>query len=115
MSHLSPAHHETSKHDSLNETEITVKLPKCLEFKFKPRQVNDLSQSNKENDHLISQQPCLELCRFAQALLKTKVERWKAYFFIGNCEKTHMQHLSERKAYYSRYVTEKKNVTLGVL
>jgi hypothetical protein len=28
-------------------------------------------------------QPCLELCRFAQALLKTKVARWKAHFLIG--------------------------------
>jgi hypothetical protein len=26
-------------------------------------------------------QPCLELCRFVQALLKTKVARWKAHSF----------------------------------
>jgi hypothetical protein len=27
-------------------------------------------------------QRCLELCRFAQALLKTKVARWKAHFLV---------------------------------
>jgi hypothetical protein len=26
-------------------------------FKFKPRQVNDSSQSNQETDHLVSQSP----------------------------------------------------------
>jgi hypothetical protein len=35
MPHLPPAHHEIRKHDSPNETEIKVKLPKYLEFKFK--------------------------------------------------------------------------------
>jgi hypothetical protein len=47
MLHLPHAHHETSKHDSPNETEIKVKLAKYLGFEFKPRQVNDLSQSNQ--------------------------------------------------------------------
>jgi hypothetical protein len=60
-------------------------------------------------------QPCLELCRFAQALFKTKVVRWKAHFLLGICEKTLVQHLSERMAYYSRYTTGKKGVALGVL
>jgi hypothetical protein len=55
MSHLSPAHHETSKHDSSHETKITVKQPKCPRFEFKPRQVNDSSQSNQGTDHLVSQ------------------------------------------------------------
>jgi hypothetical protein len=32
-----------------------VKQPKCAEFKLKRRQVNDSSQSNQENDHLVSQ------------------------------------------------------------
>jgi hypothetical protein len=54
MPHLPPAHHETSKHDSPNETEMKVKLPKCLGFKFKPRQVNDSLQLNQGNDHLVS-------------------------------------------------------------
>jgi hypothetical protein len=44
--HLSPAHHETSKHDSPHDTKIKVKQLKYPEFKFKPRQVNDSSQSN---------------------------------------------------------------------
>jgi hypothetical protein len=48
MPHLPPAHHETSKCDSPNETKIKVKLPKCLIFKFKHHQVNDASQSNQE-------------------------------------------------------------------
>jgi hypothetical protein len=43
-------------------------------------------------------QPCLELCRFAQAPLKTKVARWKAHFLLGTCEKTHVPHSSERMA-----------------
>jgi hypothetical protein len=37
------------------------------------------------SDWLISSsklQPCLELCRFAQALLKTEVARWKVHFLI---------------------------------
>jgi hypothetical protein len=46
MPHLPPAHHETSKHDSPNETKIKVKLTKCLRFEFKPHRVNDTSQSN---------------------------------------------------------------------
>jgi lipid II:glycine glycyltransferase (peptidoglycan interpeptide bridge formation enzyme) len=32
-----------------------VKQPKCPRFKFKPRQVNDSSQTNQETDHLVSQ------------------------------------------------------------
>jgi hypothetical protein len=54
------------------------------------------------------------LCRFVQAPLKTKVARWKAHFLLGICEKTHVQHSSERMAYYSRYATGKKGVSLGV-
>jgi hypothetical protein len=45
MPHLPPAHHETSKHDSAHETKIKVKQLKCPEIKFRPRQVNDSSQS----------------------------------------------------------------------
>jgi hypothetical protein len=40
-SHLLHVHHEISKHDSLYETRIKVKLLKCLRFKFKHRHVND--------------------------------------------------------------------------
>jgi hypothetical protein len=54
MLHLPPAHHQTSRPDSPNETDIKVKLPKCLEFKFKPWQVNDSSQSN-QGTHLVFQ------------------------------------------------------------
>jgi hypothetical protein len=54
MPHLSPAHHEISKHGSPNETRIKVKLTKCPEFKFKPHQVKDSSQSNQGTDHLVS-------------------------------------------------------------
>jgi hypothetical protein len=54
MPQLSPAHNETSKHDSTNETEIKVKVSKCPGFEFKPRQVNDSSQSNQGIDHLVS-------------------------------------------------------------
>jgi hypothetical protein len=46
MSYLPPAHHETSKHDSSNETKIKVKQMNHPEFEFKPHQVNDWSQSN---------------------------------------------------------------------
>jgi hypothetical protein len=42
--HVATAHHETSKHDSLKETEINVKWSKYLGFEFKHRQVNDSSQ-----------------------------------------------------------------------
>jgi hypothetical protein len=55
MPHLPPAHHETSKRDSSNETKIKIKLPKSLKFEFKPRQFNDSSQSNQGTDHLVSQ------------------------------------------------------------
>jgi hypothetical protein len=50
-----PAHHETSKHDSPNDTRIRVKQLKCPGFEFKPHQVNNLSQSNQVTDHLVSQ------------------------------------------------------------
>jgi hypothetical protein len=40
-------------------------------------------------------QPCLELCRFVQALLKTKVARWKAYFLLRIYEKDHVHHLMQ--------------------
>jgi hypothetical protein len=58
MPHLPPAHHGTSKHNSPNEIEIKVKLPKCLGFEFKPRQVNNSSQSNQGTDHLVSHCHC---------------------------------------------------------
>jgi hypothetical protein len=57
MTHLPPAHHETSKRDSPNGTKIKVKQTQCPRFEFKPCQVNDLSQSNQGIDHLISQFP----------------------------------------------------------
>jgi hypothetical protein len=41
-------------------------------------------------------QSCLELCRFAQAPLKTKVARWKSYFLLRIYEKTPVQHSSEQ-------------------
>jgi hypothetical protein len=47
MPHLPPAHHETTKHNSPNETKIKVK-------QFKSWHVNDSSQSNQEIDHLVS-------------------------------------------------------------
>jgi hypothetical protein len=53
-------------------------------------------------------QPCLELCRFIQAPLKTKVARWKTHFLLRVCEKTSVQHSSEWMAYYSRCTTRKK-------
>jgi hypothetical protein len=53
MPHLPPPHHETSKHDSPNETKIKEKQ-NCLGFEFKHRQVNDSSQSNQGTDHLVS-------------------------------------------------------------
>jgi hypothetical protein len=56
MSHMSPTHHEINKYNSLHETRIKIKLPKHHRFKFKPRHINDLSQSNQGTDHLISQE-----------------------------------------------------------
>jgi hypothetical protein len=52
MPQLPPAHYETSKRGSPNEIKIKEKqnYPE-----FKPRQVNNSSQSNQETDHLISQ------------------------------------------------------------
>jgi hypothetical protein len=58
--------------------------------------------------------PYLELGRFAQAPLKTKVARWKAFFLLGIYGKTPMQRSSEQMAYYSRYATGKKGNALGV-
>jgi hypothetical protein len=55
MPHLPPAHHETSKHDSPNKTNKRKIKRNYPGFKFKPRQVNDLSQSNQGTDHLVSQ------------------------------------------------------------
>jgi hypothetical protein len=55
MPHLSPAHHETSKHDASNEQMIKVKQSNHPGFKFKTHQVNDSSQSNQGIDHLVSQ------------------------------------------------------------
>jgi hypothetical protein len=59
MPHLPPAHHETSKRDSPNETNVKEKQTKqnYPEFEFKPRQVNDSSQSNQGTDHLVSHEP----------------------------------------------------------
>jgi hypothetical protein len=59
MPHLPPAHHETSKRDSPNETKVKEKQTKqnYPEFEFKPRQVNDSSQSNQGTDHLVSHEP----------------------------------------------------------
>jgi hypothetical protein len=54
MSHLSPAHHETSKHDSLHKID-GVEPSKLPKFELKPRQINYSSQSNKGTDHLVSQ------------------------------------------------------------
>jgi hypothetical protein len=60
MSHLSPAHHETIKHDSPNELRIKEKQKQNYPgFEFKSCQVNDSSQSNQGTVHLVSQ-PMLE-------------------------------------------------------
>jgi hypothetical protein len=56
MPHLPPADHETSNRDSPNETKVKRKMKlNYSEFEFKPRQVNDSSQSNQVTDHLVSQ------------------------------------------------------------
>jgi hypothetical protein len=57
MPHLSPTHHETSKHISPHKTDGRVKPSKFSRFKFKPRQVNNSLQSNQCTDHLVSQIP----------------------------------------------------------
>jgi hypothetical protein len=44
MPHLSPAHHEKSKHVSPHNTDNMVEPPKLPGFKFKPGQVNYSSQ-----------------------------------------------------------------------
>jgi hypothetical protein len=55
MLHLPPAHYETSKHNSPNETKDKRKIKQNYpRFEFKLRQVNDSSQSNQETDHSIS-------------------------------------------------------------
>jgi hypothetical protein len=56
MPHLPPAHHETSKRDSPDETKDKGKTMNYPGFEFKPCQVNDSSQSNQGTDHLVSQQ-----------------------------------------------------------
>jgi hypothetical protein len=40
MPHLPPAHHETRKHDSPNETKIKIKQANHPGFEFKHHQVN---------------------------------------------------------------------------
>jgi hypothetical protein len=60
MPHLPHAQHETSKHDSPHEIRIKVKQSKYPEFKLKPHQVNDSSQSNQETGHLVSQSLSLD-------------------------------------------------------
>jgi hypothetical protein len=49
------------------------------------------------SDWLVSSsklQPCLELYRFIQTLLKTKVAGWNMHFLLKFCKKTHVQHSS---------------------
>jgi hypothetical protein len=54
MPHLPPAHHETSKRDSPNETKIKEEQKQNYPgFEFKPRQVNDSSQTNQVTVHLV--------------------------------------------------------------
>jgi predicted SPOUT superfamily RNA methylase MTH1 len=61
MSHLSPAHHETSKHVSPNELKIKEeKKQNYPGFEFKACQVNDSSQSNQVTVHLVSYVPYQE-------------------------------------------------------
>jgi hypothetical protein len=62
--------------------------PSFLVFKAKPRVSSNWLMSSSKL------QPYLELCRFVQALLKTKVVRWKVYFLLRICKKTHVQHSS---------------------
>jgi hypothetical protein len=57
MPHLPPTHHETSKHDSPNKPKIKKIKWNRPGFEFKPRQVNDSSQSNQGTYHLVSQSP----------------------------------------------------------
>jgi hypothetical protein len=50
------AHHKTSKRDSPNATKIKEKQEQNYPgFEFKPRQVNDSSQTNQVTVHLVSQ------------------------------------------------------------
>jgi hypothetical protein len=86
MPHLLPAHHETSKHDSLHETKIKVKQQKCPWFEFKPLQVNDSSQSNQGTDHLVSQSP-----------LDESIDNKKHKVWSSN-PKSHEAQLEEQKA-----------------
>jgi hypothetical protein len=43
-----------AKRDSPMKQRIKVKQPKCPRFKFKPRQVNDSSESNQGTDYLVA-------------------------------------------------------------
>jgi hypothetical protein len=61
MPHLPPAHHETSKHNSPNETKVKKIKQKHPGFQFKSRQVNDSLQSNQGIDHLVSQDAMHEI------------------------------------------------------
>jgi hypothetical protein len=55
MPHLPLAHHETSKHDSPNETKIKQKQNETIpDSNSNLAQVNDSSQSNQGTDHLVS-------------------------------------------------------------
>jgi hypothetical protein len=58
-------------------------------------------------------QTCLELCRFAQAVLKPGFAWWKVSLPTGMAREPNYNILSEQMAYYSRYATIKKGVMLG--
>jgi hypothetical protein len=77
MPHLPAAHHETSKRDSPNEKRVKEKQ-NYHRFKFKPRQVNNSSESNQVTVHLVSQQPQGD--RSQQTSLQT---REAARIYIG--------------------------------
>jgi hypothetical protein len=55
MSHLPPAHHETSKRDSPNELKIKENKTKQSRIQIQTLPVNDSSQSNQITIHLVSQ------------------------------------------------------------
>jgi hypothetical protein len=55
------------------------------------------------------------MCRFAQALLKPGLARWKVSFPYGVAREPNYKILSEQMVYYSRYATRKKGVMLGFL
>jgi hypothetical protein len=58
-------------------------------------------------------QPYLELCRFAHALLKLGLARWKVLLPLRVARELRYSILSEWMAYYSRYATGKKGLMLG--